>query len=371
MTKQADFKRRVRARMGKTGESYAVARAHLLSSRPDQPQGRPPAELLHVTNGDATVPGLRGTGLVDAIIAWRDVLHEGPVPDVPDDELRAVRAAFLEGENAADIGTASEFARRDRTLAAHAEGRYLLWFEADLYDQLQLIQILAKLLELEVAPEQITLVCIGEYPGIAHFGGLGQLTSEQLRGLPATAATTISRAGLEHATGAWAALRAPDPSGLGPIARAPSPELRFLGEAFDRLSREYPSTRDGLSLTERRILASIAEGAGTAGAAFARTGAREPRPFLGDTWCFDKIATIGCGAGASARGRAGHGPGESAHSPALDRRRPAGARRAGGPRRAQRRRSLDRRCPPRGPGGALALERGYGGDHRDALAGVP
>ena len=292
MTKQADFKRRVRARMGKTGESYAVARAHLLSSRPDQPQGRPPAELLHVTNGDATVPGLRGTGLVDAIIAWRDVLHEGPVPDVPDDELRAVRAAFLEGENAADIGTASEFARRDRTLAAHAEGRYLLWFEADLYDQLQLIQILAKLLELEVAPEQITLVCIGEYPGIAHFGGLGQLTSEQLRGLSATAATTISRAGLEHATGAWAALRAPDPSGLGPIARAPSPELRFLGGAFDRLSREYPSTRDGLSLTERRILASIAEGGGTAGAAFARTGAREPRPFLGDTWCFDKIGRL-------------------------------------------------------------------------------
>ena len=34
MTKQADFKRRVRARMGKTGESYAVARAHLLGSRP-------------------------------------------------------------------------------------------------------------------------------------------------------------------------------------------------------------------------------------------------------------------------------------------------------------------------------------------------
>ena len=292
MTKQADFKRRVRVRMGKTGESYAVARAHLLSSRPDEPQAPPPAELLHVTNGDATVPGLRGTGLVEAIIAWRDVLHEGPVPDVPGDELRAVRADFLEGENAADIGTAAEFARRDRTLAAHAEGRYLLWFEADLYDQLQLIQILARLLELEVAPGQITLVCIGEYRGIAHFGGLGELTSEQLRGLPATAATAITPTGLEHATQAWAALRAPDPSGLGTIARTPSPELRFLGEAFDRLSREYPSTRDGLSLTERRILAAIAEGAGTAGAAFARTGAREPRPFLGDTWCFDKIARL-------------------------------------------------------------------------------
>jgi len=63
-------------------------------------------------------------------------------------------------------------------------------------------------------------------------------------------------------------------------------ELRFLGEAFDRLSREYPATRDGLSLTERRVLAAVADGAPTAGTAFVRAGARETRPYLGDTWCY-------------------------------------------------------------------------------------
>ncbi len=31
MTRQADFKRRVRDRMAKTGESYATARHHLLA----------------------------------------------------------------------------------------------------------------------------------------------------------------------------------------------------------------------------------------------------------------------------------------------------------------------------------------------------
>ena len=34
------------------------------------------------------------------------------------------------------------------------------------------------------AAERITLICIGEYPGIARFGGLGELTAEQLRELP-------------------------------------------------------------------------------------------------------------------------------------------------------------------------------------------
>jgi hypothetical protein len=284
MTKQADFKRRVRARMAKTGESYAAARVHVLADRPQRP--------LHVTNGDATVPGLRGTGLAHDIMPWRDVLHEGPVPDVPDEELRRIRAAFLVGEDADDVGTAAEFADRDRTLADHRHGEYVLWFEADLYDQLQIVQILARLRELEVPPDRITLICVGEHLGIAHFGGLGELGSEQLARLPETAAATLTSAALEHASRAWAALRAPEPSGLNVIAKTPSRELRFVAEAFDRLSREYPSTRDGLSLTERRLLAAVADGAQTPGAAFVRAAARETRPFLGDTWAFDRLTRM-------------------------------------------------------------------------------
>jgi hypothetical protein len=214
------------------------------------PAQRPDQDLepraLHLTNGDCTVAGLRGTGLTQTILAWHDVLHEGPVPEVPDEELRHIRAGFLAGEDASDMGTAAEFAQRDQTLAAHREGEYVLWFEADLYDQLQVIQILAKLRELEVPPSRITLICIGEYLGIAHFGGLGELSSDQLARLPSMAATTLTDAGLEHATRAWAALRAPDPTGLGIIATTPVPELRFLAEAYDRLAREYPDSRDGL-----------------------------------------------------------------------------------------------------------------------------
>jgi hypothetical protein len=165
----------------------------------------------------------------------------------------------------------------------------VLWFEADLYDQLQVVQILATLAELHVAPARITLICIGEYPGIAHFAGLGELTPDQLRGLPATAATPLTAAALQAATRAWDALRAAEPVALGAVAASPSPELRFVAEAFDRLGREYPSTRDGLSLTERRILAAVAAGAETREQAFMRAAAREIRPFLGDTWCFDAI----------------------------------------------------------------------------------
>jgi hypothetical protein len=283
MTKQADFKARVRARMAKTGESYTTARAQIVD---EQRKAGKPEGALHVSNGDAT--DLAGTGLATRILYWRDVLHEGPVPAVGPEELRQVRAAFLGGVGVDDRAEgAAMFAERDRTLEANRDGEYVLWFEADLYDQLQIIQILARLAELGVPAERITLICIGEHAGIARFGGLGELTAEQLRELPNTnACARLTPAALELATKAWAAFRAPAPDGLRAIAGSRLGELRFLGEAFDRLSREYPATRDGLSLTERRVLAAVAEGAPDAGTAFVRAGAREARPYLGDTFCF-------------------------------------------------------------------------------------
>jgi hypothetical protein len=102
----------------------------------------------------------------------------------------------------------------------------------------------------------------------------------------ANACARLTPAALQLATRAWAAFRSPTPDGLRAIAGTRSGELRFLGDAFDRLSREYPATRDGLSLTERRILAAVADGATDAESAFVRAAARETRPFLGDSWCF-------------------------------------------------------------------------------------
>jgi hypothetical protein len=278
---------------------------------------------MHLTNGDVVVDLLRRAGLASQALAWADVLHEGPVPDgLGDGELRRVRAEFLAAADGVDAGEVRRrFEERDRALAAHRDGEYLLWFEADLYDQLQIAQILAALGRLGVAPDRVTLVCIGEYPGIAHFGGLGQLEPTQLPGL-LDAATRLTADALDLGAAAWAALRAGHPGGLGAIAASRSPQLRFLGEAFDRLSREYPSTRDGLSLTERRLLAaaaaegsgephngpaggrsgsSPADGArgapvgreGSAGAVFERVGEREARPFLGDLFFFriaDRLA---------------------------------------------------------------------------------
>ncbi|MED7922978.1 DUF1835 domain-containing protein [Nonomuraea sp. LP-02] len=259
------------------------------------PSASLPEKALHLSNGDATdVPG---TGLARRVVYWRDVLHEGPVPEVAPAELRRVRAGYLTAHQRAEReATLRAFAERDQALEDNRDGEYVLWFEADLYDQLQIVEILARLAALGVPAGRVTLICIGEYPGIARFGGLGQLTAEQLRELPGTGACArLTPAALELATRAWAAFRAPTPEGLAGIAAARLGELRFLGEAFDRLGREYPSTRDGLSLSERRVLAAVAAGAPDAGTAFVRAAARETRPFMGDLTCFERMERLARG----------------------------------------------------------------------------
>src|SRR3954469_4399414 len=115
--------------------------------------------MLHVTNG--TSVSLADTGLGGEILTWLDVLHEGPVPaGISDDELRRVRGLFLDSEWHCEVPAATELARRDQALRAHDE--VVLWFEHDLFDQLQLIQILDRLRN---SPARLSLICIDRYLG--------------------------------------------------------------------------------------------------------------------------------------------------------------------------------------------------------------
>jgi hypothetical protein len=244
--------------------------------------------MLHITNGDVTAERLRAAGVEEPILPWRDVLHDGPVPaGLSDAELARVRAAFLARQDTVDGEDAvlRDLRARDDTLQRHAGEPLLLWFEADLYDQLQLLQILDRLRRLDVDPSTVALVCVGEYPGVARFTGLGQLEPPALLQLQERA-TPLTPEALDTAAAGWAAFTAPEPRDLAAMARGTSAFLPYLGEAFGRLMREYPGVSDGLSLTQRRILAAIGAGAETMGEVFRWVGDQERRPYLGDTSCF-------------------------------------------------------------------------------------
>ncbi|MFE7610561.1 hypothetical protein [Streptomyces celluloflavus] len=163
----------------------------------------------------------------------------------------------------------------------------MLWWEADLYDQLQIIQILARLAELGVPAQRITLICIRRAREHRPLRWSRQAACRIVAELSAThACARLPPVAVQFATRAWAAFRSPATDGLRAIVSNRSSELRVPGGAFDRLRREYPAVRDGLSPSEWRIPAAVSDGATDAESAFARVTARETRPSLGDSWCF-------------------------------------------------------------------------------------
>jgi redox-sensitive transcriptional activator SoxR len=260
-------------------------------------RGREPATpptLLHVTNGEGAGNTLRQTALGGAVLPWQDVLHAGPVPAVPRRELLRLRAGFL-----AAAGWGSRRAilaaleRRDAQLVgALRDGvEVVLWFEHDLYDQLQLLDVLSLAHDAGVAPD---LVVVDSFPGKPSFRGLGELTADELE----TLWPQRHRAGAEtlaRAAEAWDAFRAPEPSALVEWASHDEPALPFLAPALRRLLEELPAAGDGLSGTERHALTAIAAGSSTPRDAFLAAQDAERAPFLGDTWFYSALAELGVG----------------------------------------------------------------------------
>jgi hypothetical protein len=253
--------------------------------------------MMHVTNGDSTGGSLERSGLPGAVLAWRDVLHDGPVPaDVSPEELRAVRARFVADMGWGDYGeTLAGFTARDAALAEYAaHDEVTLWFEHDLYDQLQLLQILDFLTGRDPSDTRLSLICVDSHPQVTPFYGLGQLTPEQLATLfPARQHVTDEQ--LQLARRAWKAFRSPNPETLETLLATDTTALPFLHDALLRQLEEFPSVEDGLSRTERAILEIVAAGERRPGPLFRAWMEREQAPFMGDASFFARVHDLSRG----------------------------------------------------------------------------
>ncbi len=251
-------------------------------------------DILHVTNGDVAADLIRAAHVGGTVLPWRDVLHEGPVPaGLPADALNETRARFIAGwGGAAYEEVRRDLDARDRMLAG-AAGEIVLWFEHDLYDQLQLLQLLDRLAR-DPRRDRVSLVCVGDFPGVERFDGLGQLTPGQLASLfPGSARVTDAQWALGRA--AWAAFRSPDPREIERVLAGDTSALPFLAGALVRHLEQLPAADDGLSRTERQVLEAVEAGASGPVEVFLADQAREERVFMGDTALWDYVRDLATG----------------------------------------------------------------------------
>jgi hypothetical protein len=246
--------------------------------------------MLHIVPGDCALETLARAGLDGELLAWRDILHEGPVPGrLALEELSRVRAQFIAACGWGELDEVqAQFEERDFKLAgSNAEDEVVLWFESDLFDQLQLLQLLDWFADDTHRPARLMIVDLDREPNTGAFEGLGGNPPERIHELFESRAA-VTGAQLALGRRGWAAFRSAEPEAFAALLAADVAPLPYLQDAVLRLLQELPSARNGLSRTEEAALQLAQEQPRSPAALFSAVSRQELRPWLGD-WAFGRM----------------------------------------------------------------------------------
>ena len=252
-----------------------------------------PSRLLHVGNGHATTGLIELSAIPGRTMVWCDPLDEGPVPGgISDDELLRIRAGFLSPTpHEIDDIAAGLQGWRSAVDNQDAYDELVLWFEHDLFDQLNLLQLLTHLGRSVPRTTPVTLISIDRYPGHPNFKGLGELEPDELATLFSTR-QPVSDFQFALAPRAWQAFRSPDPRDIEALLRTDTSALPFLAAALRRHLQELPAVENGLSRTERRLLERVGDGTTELRQIFPGMQDGETAYYVTDTSLWDRVQLL-------------------------------------------------------------------------------
>lgn len=263
--------------------------------------------MLHIHNGDSTANILKESGFPGEHSAFREVLMEGPTPSgLSPDEWRRVRTRFLAEAYELRLENCEKDLREQeaglRRFSEHDET--ILWFEHDLFCQINLIYLLDWFSKQSMGNTRLSLICIGEFPGKEDFRGLGELTGEQLASLFENR-HEVTEPELSLAVRVWAAYCSADPGEIARLLGEDTSAMPFLRHALRLHLMRFPSVKNGLGRVENTALEMISGGAIEFKSLFSRFGEAEPVYGMADSqfWCAlkrlgrarDPLITIGPG----------------------------------------------------------------------------
>ena len=237
---------------------------------------------LIITNGDSAAELLLPAGREATVLPWRDVLHEGPISrgslaecTAGADRLsrRAISGSIPpKSPRISPSATASSRAHRDFE-------RVELWFEHDLYDQLQLIQVLAFFAG-EEPRDGLILVQADDF--------LGSQTAETILGFADRARAGFVGRSRPRGQRLGRSRRADTGARSPPGWTGRPTSLPFLRPALCASSRSCRRRVRASAAPSTTLLAAIADGAPRPAHLFRQVIAAEQAAFMGD-WSFFRL----------------------------------------------------------------------------------
>ncbi|GAB3204112.1 hypothetical protein ABID22_004003 [Pontibacter aydingkolensis] len=231
---------------------------------------------LHILNGDASLPAFEAANLPGQVLIWREVLSEGPaIGSLPEQEFWQKRQEFItQTYNETPDGYSLKVLDvLEKLNMAHAFFEVILWFDADLMCQVNLLYLLQKLSQ--VKPGVIS-VCTP-----ADGKSIGYLTADALHQVFENRQMQKEYQ-LQQAQQLWQLYAGPDPMQLQAYLQQHDICIPNLQKALELHLRRFPNCKTGLTEPETLLLQSVKNGSSTVKQVIKQFWEKQPAFGFGD-----------------------------------------------------------------------------------------
>ena len=215
-------------------------------------------KTLHVLNGDSIAKLLEKSEIKGTVVVWRELLCDGPLDKtVGSDKFWLKRYTFFESE----LGV-SKLEYFDTTIKEIVKledvsdyNEVVLWFEFDLFCQVNLLALCTYLLDNYVKKTNYYLVCTGKEEGKDQLQSLSNYSSEDYKNLYNNK-ILLSKTNLEYAKECWNVYVENNFEKLKSFDFNKSSKFQYLQLAMDQHLLRFPS-ENGFNQIENKILELI------------------------------------------------------------------------------------------------------------------
>ena len=215
---------------------------------------------LHITNGDEFTQRLRHLNFKGDIITWNEMLCEGKTEtNVGSEAFWKTRFDFLHKNYTVSkswfvVKTLKEY----RSLCNHKqEEEIILWFEYDLFCQINLLAVISWL-KTHRRHVEISMVCSGREDQSDRLYALNDLTDQQLQEHYENR-VVLTQDDIEFADYVWQLYCSDNPIRLENLADFDQYQFEYLEGAISTHLKRFPTIRNGLNEIENRVLQVAAE----------------------------------------------------------------------------------------------------------------
>ncbi|SNR37219.1 protein of unknown function [Lutibacter agarilyticus] len=215
------------------------------------------SKIIHVLNGDSSVQLLKESGLEGEIAVWRELLCEGALhTDFASDDFWKKRYTYFKEELGVDRLEYYDKTIKEILKIEDISGldEVVLWFEYDLFCQINLLAACSYLLKDFRKDVKLSLVCVGRVKGKENLQALTDFSPKDFVELYKNR-LNLSKSNLIFAEECWKLYAENDVEKLKNF-NFRNPKFQYLQAAINQHLKRFP-TENGLNEIQQKIIEII------------------------------------------------------------------------------------------------------------------